>query len=468
MTAVQALDRVAKSLLERNEELTGIALEQVAHSAPAYVRAAVRAGQSVEDLVRATVTVLCEALVRPDLLKNAELTIRANAGRRAAEGIPLESLLEVIAIQRRVVMTEFERLAGPEWAGAVLLGERRLERAYTQLVMGITSGYLESVQEIASERNDALESLVLISRAINRALDVADVAGSGLGETVKAMAADGGAVYLQSPGGLALSHSTGYTWKEDLDLRDSRSHWLVAKAADSAGPVQTGQSPERPLPVEGVSSAVAAPLRFQGEVLGVLTVVSRTPRRFQPAELTFLVAVADHMAVALARAFQHRLEARTDFLTGLANRPEFARAMERAVASAERHQRPLTLAVFDVDVLKEINDGWGHHAGDRAIRAVADVLRSVVRASDTCARLGGDEFALAMPETGHLEAEEVLRRIRRALRQRAVRMPFPLEVSVGMATWERGMTGERLFKLADARLYQEKRKHRAEREAAVR
>jgi predicted signal transduction protein with EAL and GGDEF domain len=87
-----------------------------------------------------------------------------------------------------------------------------------------------------------------------------------------------------------------------------------------------------------------------------MTVATRLPRTFESSDLEFVAAVADQIAVALDRARQHTREARTDYLTGLANRPEFERAIDRAVAAAQRHKRRLTLMMIDLDTLKAIND----------------------------------------------------------------------------------------------------------------
>src|SRR3989475_7688384 len=123
-----------------------------------------------------------------------------------------------------------------------------------------------------------------------------------------------------------------------------------------------------------------------------MTVATRLPRTFESSDLEYVAAVADQIAVALDRARQHTKEARTDYLTGLANRPEFERAIDRAVASAGRHKRRLALMMIALDNPTEINDTSGHPAGDEAIRVLAPELQRPVRATDTCRRLGGDDF----------------------------------------------------------------------------
>jgi len=173
----------------------------------------------------------------------------------------------------------------------------------------------------------------------------------------------------------------------------------------------------------------------------MMTVGTSVDRLFNAADLLFMAAVADQVAIAIERARQFASEARTDHLTGLANRREFERVMEREVALAERHSRRLSLMMIDLDNLKRINDRLGHSAGDTALRLVAQQLLRVVRASDVCARVGGDEFAVAMPETDLDRARDV-------------------DVSLGIAAWRPGQDWQAVYQGADTDLYEDKRRRK--------
>jgi diguanylate cyclase (GGDEF)-like protein len=174
--------------------------------------------------------------------------------------------------------------------------------------------------------------------------------------------------------------------------------------------------------------------------------------------------VLDRLTACLARGYLNHVgdEARTDHLTGLANRREFERAMEREVALAQRHDRPLTMMLIDLDGLKQINDLHGHQAGDAALRLVAQQLLRVVRASDLCGRLGGDEFGVAMPETSLPRAREVAARLDSAIRtiSQGETPPEAIEVSVGLAAWRRGCDWKVVYEAADKALYNNKRRHK--------
>jgi diguanylate cyclase len=196
-----------------------------------------------------------------------------------------------------------------------------------------------------------------------------------------------------------------------------------------------------------------------------MTVATRLPRTFEPSDLEFVAAVADQIAVALDRARQHTKEARTDYLTGLANRPEFERAIDRAVAAAQRHKRRIAFMMIDLDNLKEINDTHGHHVGDEAIRVLAHELQRAVRATDTCGRLGGDEFGVAMPDADERHANEVGARVRASLEELngISKAPAPIEFSIGVASWRPGMNWQSMYELADKALYVDKRRRHVHR-----
>jgi len=152
----------------------------------------------------------------------------------------------------------------------------------------------------------------------------------------------------------------------------------------------------------------------------------------------------------------------TDSLTGLTNRGELERRLEQERARAVRHGQPLSLLLIDVDLLKEINDGGGHRAGDRALLAVADALRGSCRSVDIAARVGGDEFAILAPSTSARDAVQLAARVQAGLRAGSPAAPFPVTVSIGIADLESadaidaGQGGFDLLEAADRALYRAK------------
>ncbi len=147
----------------------------------------------------------------------------------------------------------------------------------------------------------------------------------------------------------------------------------------------------------------------------------------------------------------------TDPMTGLFNRRFLHEATERELGRSARYGTPLALLFFDVDRLKDINDRRGHHAGDRALLAVAGAIRGRIRAPDIAARWGGDEFAVLCPQTGGGEAKALAERVRQTVWQSGA----GLAVAAGIAVTQGGeATAETLFRGADRALYAAKHRGR--------
>jgi diguanylate cyclase (GGDEF)-like protein len=147
----------------------------------------------------------------------------------------------------------------------------------------------------------------------------------------------------------------------------------------------------------------------------------------------------------------------TDVLTGLPNRREFEDRFAHELERSTRSERPMGLIAIDLDWFKEINDRFGHDAGDRALKTVAAVLRESTRTIDSVARLGGEEFAVLAPEASEEETHRIAERLRREVRATFAEYPCPLTVSCGIATYPAsGATASDLMRAADRALYMAK------------
>jgi diguanylate cyclase (GGDEF)-like protein len=104
----------------------------------------------------------------------------------------------------------------------------------------------------------------------------------------------------------------------------------------------------------------------------------------------------------------------TDGLTGLYNRRSMESLLQREVALSERHGVPLSLVMIDMDKFKQINDEYGHAAGDHMIKSFADCVRMTLRKTDLAFRYGGDEFVICLPQTGMVQAVQVVQKLRQA------------------------------------------------------
>jgi len=152
-----------------------------------------------------------------------------------------------------------------------------------------------------------------------------------------------------------------------------------------------------------------------------------------------------------------RLDAHTDFLTGLRNRRYLELILERELFRVTRYGRPLSLIILDLDGFKAVNDTHGHEVGDRVLKALARCLEEHLRQSDRAVRLGGEEFAVLLPETGLPQALRLAERLRRAVAALKVPPAERLSASFGVAQASPTDSPFSLLKRADEALYRAKR-----------
>ncbi len=150
-----------------------------------------------------------------------------------------------------------------------------------------------------------------------------------------------------------------------------------------------------------------------------------------------------------------------DGLTGLLNRRRFEQELRRVIAEAARYGQPGSLLLLDIDHFKSINDTLGHLAGDQILAKVAQVLRGVLRETDSAARLGGDEFAILLPQTDEHQAQTVASRIVVAVRELAReggQSAITSSVSIGIGTiTAQTQHVEEILDAADSAMYRAKR-----------
>jgi diguanylate cyclase (GGDEF)-like protein/PAS domain S-box-containing protein len=225
---------------------------------------------------------------------------------------------------------------------------------------------------------------------------------------------------------------------------EDRAHArAMAQEVESVFETQMRRADGTPFPVE-VRGRDAL---FRGKKVRIAVLRDITEKRQREAELK-------HQA-ELLRALSLR-----DELTGLYNRRGFLEHGRQQLVGAIRARRNAVVFFADLNGMKRINDGFGHDAGDRAVRATADVLTTVFRQSDIVARLGGDEFAVFAPECRPGDVPVIRSRLQVALDawNGGQHEPFRLSISVGSAAYEPGasVTLDKLMEMADGRMYEEK------------
>jgi diguanylate cyclase (GGDEF)-like protein/putative nucleotidyltransferase with HDIG domain len=155
-------------------------------------------------------------------------------------------------------------------------------------------------------------------------------------------------------------------------------------------------------------------------------------------------------------------EARVDPKTGLFNARHFAAELREELSRAGRFERPMSIIMVDLDLLRDINNAYGHLAGDAVLSGIAEIFRKQLRHYDVPARFGGEEFAILLPETGSQQAMEIAERIRRAVADQLFHVetssePIRATISLGVAAYPKdGVDSNELIHQADLAVYRAK------------
>lgn len=275
-----------------------------------------------------------------------------------------------------------------------------------------------------------------------------------------------------------VSHSAAIGWvvaQVPLDAATLRR--LSAGAANGVQLVFVHPDSSQPAPT---GRGVTLPLTKQVDVRAYLPSAIEAHRKhaayLRVAEAGLLALVALMLLTLvltrpLLRAFrwteEQASEARIDSLTGLANRRALEEILAAEISRAHRFAHQLAVVLLDLDHFKEINDSFGHTAGDAMLRAVSQLLTSLARQGDTVARWGGEEFVVVLPETDLVGAHRFAERIRRTIEAHAVG-DMKTSASCGVATMLPEDSVEELLGAADQALYQAKSNGRNRTESALR
>ena len=245
-------------------------------------------------------------------------------------------------------------------------------------------------------------------------------------------------------------------------------------AADLAGP---GALLDLVPAVERASAEAASRLLLAGESpvraefhwrtrSGELRLIewSTTALTGPDGEITYMVGTGIDVTDArrldeerLAAEEQLRHMADHDALTGLFNRRRFEEELERHVVHGRRYGMSGALLLLDLDDFKQVNDHFGHRAGDSVLTAVANVLRRRLRKSDIVSRFGGDEFAVLMPVGGVNEGAELANLLAEAICREVESPAGPLYASIGIALFDETTTPDEILSEADDAMYADKR-----------
>jgi diguanylate cyclase (GGDEF)-like protein/putative nucleotidyltransferase with HDIG domain len=246
----------------------------------------------------------------------------------------------------------------------------------------------------------------------------------------------------------------------------ARNRRPLVNARPSADYEAAGQPSDR----TSLHSALVCPLLFNERFIGTISVYHTEPSVYTDDHRRLLDRISEQAAAVIYNSIvfeQTQEDSLTDPLTGLPNTRFMFMHLTRELARADRLKSEVSLLVMDLDNFKEINDTYGHHVGDRALRDVAGVLRTAIRPYDICVRYAGDEFIVVLSGCGGEEAERKRLELQRAVdhlqfEARPGKM-LPLAISVGAAVFPHdGDAYETLLAAADSRMYRDKMRRKRE------
>jgi diguanylate cyclase (GGDEF)-like protein len=330
---------------------------------------------------------------------------------------------------------------------------RELDRRIRELGEGLS-------QELERTREDSLRSRFLGELAWS--VELKEVMTRTLDAAAAMRGVDAALITVLDTTGEPVTEAVGLSDQERMQLaieRPPRSGRVQSMTiAYSRDPSYESGSSEAP----PVATSVAVPVEVRGQTVGILSVFSRDEFHvFDDENVGALEELAARAGPAVhnARRFQEtRRLADLDARTGLHNDRYFEESLAREVARARRYRRRLTLVLFDIDDFKQINDRFGHAAGDAALRGVAERLTKVLRGADIACRLGGaaDEFGVILQEASLEDAQHFYRRVSEELDAEPIDGVSRISLSGGVAEYDGREEAGEFRERADAALYRAK------------
>jgi diguanylate cyclase (GGDEF)-like protein len=331
-------------------------------------------------------------------------------------------------------------------------------------------------QKEKDDLNKTIQNLSLlysIGKAMNYISDLKNLLQFILSQAVEVTAAEKGSLMLYeletdllNVRVLAGMEDTAFQEKVNNNEIECRSfkpgEGIAGRVYMTAKPIVVNNIKEDDVFIDSensyVRSIVCIPMIVYNEVIGVINVTNkRHGKEFTGEDIEMLKAVADQAAVAINKAQLWDM-AVTDSLTGLYVRRYFMVKLHEELHRAERYKNILSIVIADLDRFKNINDTYGHDAGDRVLKAIGKFLQQNIRDVDVVARYGGEEFVLMIPEAAKDAARSLSERLRKNLSEMKFENVPPITISLGIATYPYdGTDAEDLIKKADAAMYAAKR-----------
>ncbi len=344
------------------------------------------------------------------------------------------------------------------------------------------------VDESSSARTNVFQDIALAHREIYALYEIAQAMGSSLGvsDTMALISSKLSNIvpfsccalflYNDETETLRCRFATGVEAETIQQLTIRNGHGLTGWVARNRRPLVNAR-PSTDFEAAGfpadrttLHSALVCPLLFNERFIGTMSVYHTEPSIYTDDHRRLLDRISEQAAAVIYNSMvfeQTQEDSLTDPLTGLPNTRFMFMHLTRELARADRLKVEVSLLVMDLDNFKDINDTFGHHVGDRALREVAGVLRAGIRPYDICVRYAGDEFIVVLSGCGGEEAERKRLELQRAVdmlefEARPGKM-LKLAISVGASVFPHdGDSYETLLANADSRMYRDKTRRKRE------
>lgn len=323
-------------------------------------------------------------------------------------------------------------------------------------------------QLVLQERNNQLSVLNDISRVLSKSIDLKTLLPLVLETVIKRLPVlqltTKGGIMLVEGEQLILASHLGHDEKflkqhEKISIHDCLCG-LAARTGEIIISKNSQTDSRHSVCWENMDphGHIIIPLKSAEKVVGVLYLYLPPDFEEEKIRINLLESMAAQVGMAIdnARLYNETMKlALHDSLTGLANRRFMDIKLQQAISLAERYEKPLCVALLDIDFFKKYNDTKGHDAGDKILIKVADKITLGIRKSDLAARFGGEEFLIILPESDLRGAGHAVERIRQDIEQ-----SLDITISGGIALFKKEMSGEDLIKGADTALYTAKQNGR--------
>lgn len=349
------------------------------------------------------------------------------------------------------------------------------------LYLWVIKPYMASLKVETSLVHSSLEKQTVLNRILRLSLadvPLEEILGRIIDEILSvkwlSLKSTGGIWLVEEPGTLVLKAQRGFSQPQQNQCRTIPLGECICGRAALSGEIEftshVDEKHERGY--EGIipHGHYCVPIKYSGEVIGVITLYLREGHKRDQREEEFLLSIADITAGIIRRrqtekALTENEEricyiAYHDYLTGLPNRMLLIDRLNQVIALSRRHELYAAVLFLDLNRFKYINDTLGHPAGDGMLREVAERLRGSLRVTDTIARLGGDEFTIVLQDVQKIEnVIHVVEKVFSALSE-----PFSINgyeffvtASVGISVFpDDGEDSETLLKNADIAMYRAK------------